>query len=146
MTVMILHPNDELFFADLQKELIKSLFEEVRIIYSQIPLWIELGDFDIKDKSLIQKVSVGELCVSENCVWCPVVIECNGQKISSKLTLVCLHKGKSFTEKEVAALKEKPARLLKVFRLGLVQNESPHAKSISKSVWCKLHYPASTVE
>ena len=49
MTVMILHPNDELFFADLQKELIKSLFVEGRIIYSQIPLWIELGDFDIKD-------------------------------------------------------------------------------------------------
>ena len=146
MTVLIMHPNDEIFFADFQKELIERLFDDGRIVYSHAPLWIELGDFDLKDKAHIKGVSVGEVCVSDNCVWCPVLIECGGQKIDSKLTLVCLHKGKSFSEKEIADIKQKPARQLKVFRLGFVQNDGPHAMSISKSVWCKLHYTASTVE
>ena len=57
MTVLIMHPNDEIFYADLQKELIETLFAQDRIIYSQHPLWIELGDFDIKDKALIQRNS-----------------------------------------------------------------------------------------
>ena len=43
-----------------------------------------------------------------------------------------------FTDEEIDILKEKPVRQLKVFRLGLVQDEGPCAKSISKSVWCKL--------
>ena len=138
MTVLIMHPNDEVFFADLQKELIAALFADERIIYSQVPLWIELGDYDLKDKSQIKQVQVGELCVEADSVYCKVRITYNGQEVNSKLTLVCLHNGKSFTPQEVAALKQKPARLLKVFRLGLVQDECPCAKSISKSVWCKL--------
>ena len=51
MTVLIMHPNDEIFFADFQKELIEKLFENGRTIYSQVPLWIELGDFEIKEKA-----------------------------------------------------------------------------------------------
>ncbi len=146
MTALIMHPNDELFFTDLQKEIIAGLYEEGRIIYNKLPLWIELGDFDLKDKSLIQKVEIGELTFSGENIFCPVLIECSHGQINSKLTLVCLHKGKNFTDSEISALKEKPVRQLKVFRLGLVQDEGPHAKSISKSVWCKLHNTAATVE
>ena len=146
MTVLIMHPNDEIFFADFQKELIEILFGEERIIYSQDPLWIELGDFDIKEKAQIKCIEIGELCVSESSVHCPVLIQTEKEKINSKLTLVCLHSGKKFSPEEAASIKQKPARQLKVFRLGLVQELSPVAKCISKSVWCKLHYPATTVE
>lgn len=146
MTALLMHSNDELFFTALQKEIISALYEEGRILYSQLPLWIELGDFDLKDKTLLKQVQIGELCISEESLYCPVLISCGEKQITSKLTLVCLHKGKAFTNSEIAALKEKPVRQLKVFRLGLVQNEGPHAKSISKSVWCKLHYTAATVE
>ncbi len=138
MTVLIMHPNDELFFADLQKELIAALFCEERIIYSQIPLWIELGEIELKAKFQIRQVQVEELCVKADSVNCNVRIQFNDCKIVSKLTLVCLHKGKMFTDEEIDVLKEKPVRQLKVFRLGLVQEQGPHTKSISKSVWCKI--------
>lgn len=146
MTALLMHPNDELFFTDLQKEIIAALYEDVRIIYSKLPLWIELGDFNLKDKALIQKVQIGELSSSGESIYCPVLIECGQSQLASKLTLVCLHKGNFFTDSEIAALKEKPVRQLKVFRLGHVQDEGPHVKSISKSVWCKLHHTAATVE
>ena len=138
MTVLIMHPNDEIYFADLQKELIETLFCDGRIMYSQFPLWIELGDFDLADKSLIKQIEIGELCVDEDSIYCKVRALCNKCEVTSKLTLVCLHNGRYFSAEEVEALKQKPARQLKVFRLGLVQDEGPHAKSISKSAWCKL--------
>lgn len=138
MTVLIMHPNDEIFFADFQKELIEKLFENGRTIYSQVPLWIELGDFEIKEKAQIKQIEIGELCLSDDSVYCPVLIETNKRKIDSKLTLVCLHSGNNFTSEEVESIKQKPARQLNVFRLGIVQDEGPHAKSINKSVWCKL--------
>ncbi len=138
MTVIILHPNDEIFFADIQKEVIEKLFDDGRIIYSQFPLWIELGDFDIKEKSQIKQIEIGELCLSDDSVYCSVLIETNKRNIASKLTLVCLHNGNKFSAEEVASLKQKPVRQLKVFRLGIVQEQGPHAKSISKSVWCKI--------
>ena len=138
MTALILHPNDELFFIDLQKQITSELFTEERIIIQPSPLWIELGDFDIKEKAQIKQVQIKKLSLCDNYIYCPVLLEYKGKQITSKLTLVCLHKGKAFTEKEIAALKEKPERQLKVFRLGLVQDQGPHAKSISKSVWCKL--------
>lgn len=146
MTALIMNPNDELLFTDLQKDIIASLYKESRIIYCQHPLWIELEDFDIKHKALIKQVHIGELFADAVSVYCPVLIECVDNKINSKLTLVCLHEGQSFSAEEIATLKEKPVRQLKVFRLGLVQEQGPHAKSISKSVWCKLHHTASTVE
>ena len=138
MTVIILHPNDEIFFADIQKELIEKLFDDGRIIYSQFPLWIELGDFDIKEKTQIKCIEFGELCVNDNSVFYPVLIDIGERKIDSKLTLVCLHKGRFFSTQEIEILKQKPVRHLKVFRLGIVQEQGPHAKSISKSVWCKI--------
>ena len=146
MTVILMHPNDEIFFADFQKELIETLFDDGRIIYSQVPLWIELGDFDLKEKSQIKHIEIGKLCVTDNSVYCPVLIELDKRKINSKLTLVCLHNGNNFTADDAALLKQKPVRQLKVFRLGIVQEHGPHAKSISKSVWCKLHHTTSTVE
>ena len=138
MTVLIMHPNDEIFFADFQKELIEKLFDNGRTIYSQIPLWIELDDFDINEKAQIKQIEIGELCVSDDSVYCPVLIETDKRKIDSKLTLVCLQNGNKFTSEEVESIKQKPARQLKVFRLGIVQDEGPHAASINKSVWCKL--------
>lgn len=138
MTVIIMHPNDEIFFADIQKELIEKLFDDGRIIYSQFPLWIELGDFDIKEKTQIKCIKFDELYVNDNSVFYPVLIDIGERKIDSKLTLVCLHKGRFFSTQEIEILKQKPVRQLKVFRLGIVQEQGPHAKSISKSVWCKI--------
>ena len=138
MTALIMHPNDEIFFTDFQKEITASLYEKGRIIYSQSPLWIELGDFNLKDKSQIKQVLVGQLCLSDNSVYCPVEIKCADRKISSKLTLVCLHKGKSFTEAELAPLKEKPERQIKVFRLGVEKELSSISKCITESKWIKV--------
>ncbi len=146
MTALILHPNDEHFYVDLQKEISSVLFSEQRIIIQSMPLWIELGDFDIKEKSKIKKVEIKEPLLSDDSIYCPVIVECDGRQVFSKLTLVCLYKGEKFVKEEAASLKEKPARLIKVFRLGLVQAEGPHAKSISKSEWCKLHNATATVE
>lgn len=138
MTALLMHPNDEIFFTALQKEIIALLYEEGRIIYSQIPLWIDLDAFDIKDKAMIKKVQIGQLCVEEASVYCPVSVEYGDRQINSRLDLIHLHKGKAFTASQTASLKEKPVRQLKVFRLGLMQEQGPHVKSISKSVWCKI--------
>ena len=66
MTVLIMHPNDEIFCADFQKEVIEKLFDNGRTIYSQIPLWIELGNFEINEKAQIKQIEIGELCVSDD--------------------------------------------------------------------------------
>lgn len=138
MTVILLHPTDELFFANLQKELTERLFKEDRILYQNTPLWIELGELELDEKKLIKKVEIGEMEICENSVICPVTVILENKQISSKLTLVSVYKGDNILNSEIAIQKNKPIRQLKVFRLGIMQNEGPHAKSISKSVWCKL--------
>ena len=138
MNVIILHPTDELFYADFQKELIRTLFEEGRIMCQKVPLWIELNDFALEDKPHLTKVEIGELRTDEKEIYCMVQVTCKERVIHSKLTLVNLLHGKNFSSEEIETLKNKPARQIKVFRLGIVQDEGPHAKSISKSVWCKL--------
>ncbi len=121
-------------------------------MYAVFPLWIELGDFDISEKKAIKKVEAGEIELTENSIFCPVKIEIenkNGsQIIESKIPLISLKKGKAFSDedKKLALQKKQPVKQLNVFRLGLVQEEGLHAKSISKSVWCKLHHAAATVE
>ena len=138
MTVILLHPTDELFFANLQKELTECLFKENRILYQNTPLWIELGELELDEKKLIKKVEIGEMEICENSVICPVTVILENKQISSKLTLVSIYKGDNILNSEITIQKNKPIRQLKVFRLGIMQNEGPHAKSISKSVWCKL--------
>ena len=138
MTVILLHPTDELFFANLQKELTECLFNEDRILYQNTPLWIELGELELDEKKLIKKVEIGKMEICENSVICPVTVILENKQISSKLTLVSVYKGDTILNSEIIIQKNKPIRHLKVFRLGIMQNEGPHAKSISKSVWCKL--------
>lgn len=138
MIVILLHPTDELFFANLQKELTECLFKEDRILYQNTPLWIELGELELDEKKLIKNVEIGEMEICENSVICPVTVILENKQISSKLTLVSIYKGDNILNSEITIQKNKPIRQLKVFRLGIMQNEGPHAKSISKSVWCKL--------
>lgn len=152
MTVIIPHSTEELRLYDFQKELISSLYEEGRIMYAAFPLWIELGDFDISEKKAIKKVEAGEIVLTENSIFCPLKIKIenkNGsQTIESKITLISLKKGKAFSDedKKLALQKKQPVKQLNVFRLGLVQEEGLHAKSISQSAWCKLHNTRTTVE
>ena len=138
MTVILMHPTDELFFTNLQKELTKCLFTKDRILFQNIPLWIELGELELAEKNKIKKVQIGALEICKNSVICPVTVDLTNTQITSKLTLISLHKGIDFTAKDASELKEKPVRQLKVFRLGIVADQGPHAKSISKSVWCKI--------
>ncbi len=138
MTVILLHPTDELFFANLQKELTECLFKEDRILYQNTPPWIELGELELDEKKLIKKVKIGEMEICENSVICPVTVILENKQIYSKLTLVSVYKGDNILNSEITIQKNKPIRQLKVFRLGIMQNEDLHAKSISKSVWCKL--------
>ena len=148
MTVIILHPTEELKLIKLQKELINSLYSDSRIITAAYPLWIKLDEFDLQDKASIKKIEFGEFEVDRNTVGLPVFIDCDKGIINSKLTLVSIYKGNDFSDMDnifVSQIK-KPVKQLKVFRLALVQEESPHATSISKSVWCKLHHTATTVE
>ena len=146
MAVIILHPTEELIFAKLQKELISELFEDDRIMIAVKPLWIPItpvieceGGFDTTLR-VTQPPELGELEVSEDSVFLPVTVYTEAGQYNTKLTLVILHSGRKFTEidhQKITKIKQ-PVKQLKVFRLGIVQEEGPHAKSISKSVWCKL--------
>lgn len=140
MTVIILHPTDELKLINFQKEVIGSLYDENRILYASAPLWIELGDFEIAEKNQIKKIEIGDIEFSENEIYSRVLIVCEKGNITFKLTLVNIYKGETFSQSDRMMISEKiqPVRQLKVFRLGLMQEQGPHTKSISKSVWCKI--------
>lgn len=153
MTAISPHSTEELHLYNFQKELIGELFEEGRIMCAVFPLWIELGEYDLSEKNSIKKIETGEIDFTDNTIFCPVKIEIenkNGsQIIQSRLSLVCLKRGRAFSDndKKIISQKKQPVKQLKVFRLGIVQEEGPHAKSISKSVWCKLsHNTTATVE
>ena len=92
MTVIILHPTEELKLIKLQKELINSLYSDSRIITAAYPLWIKLDEFDLQDKASIKKIEFGEFEVDRNTVGLPVFIDCDKGRINSKLTLVILQK------------------------------------------------------
>ena len=141
MKALILHSTEELIFAKLQKTLVSDFFTKERILYAVKPLWIFFDDgSDLISKSLVKKVELGDLVSSENEIFIPVKIKTEEKEITSKLTLVCIYKGNNFTEEERRSVSQKkqPVRQLKIFRLAQVQEEGPHAKSISNSVWCKL--------
>ena len=140
MTAIILHPTEELKLITFQKEVINCLFDDDRILYSESPLWISLEDFDIADKKLIKKVELGDIEFSDNSIYVPLLIKKENGNIRSKLTLVNIYKGRAFNDSDIRKVAEKkqPVKELKIFRLGLVQEEGPHAKSISNSVWCKI--------
>ena len=150
MTVIIPHPTEELNLINFQKELISALYKEGRILYAERPLWIDFSETEeLKTVSKsIQSVSFGELKISDKSIFIPVQIKTSESIVDSKLTLVNIYKGESFTDedKKLIGQKKQPVNQLKIFRLGLVQAEGPHAKSISKSAWCKLHHTTSTVE
>ena len=150
MTVIIPHPTEELQLINFQKELISSLYKEDRILYAERPLWIDFSESE-ELKSLaknIQSVNFGELKISDKSIFIPVQIKTSERIVDSKLTLVNIYKGQSFTDedKKLIGQKKQPVNQLKIFRLGLVKAEGPHAKSISKSAWCKLHHTTSTVK
>ena len=150
MTVIIPHPTEELNLINFQKELISALYKEGRILYAERPLWIDFSEQEeLKTVSKsIQSVSFGKLKLSDKSIFIPVQIKTSESIVDSKLTLVNIYKGQSFTDKDKKLIgqKKQPVNQLKIFRLGLVQAEGPHAKSISKSAWCKLHHTASTVK
>ena len=146
MKVIILHPTEELLLVNYQKELIKALYSDNRVIFAVSPLWLEfpekaVGSENLKEISkTIRQITFGEIVFDSSKISLPVKIETSGGVISSKLSLVSIIKGADFSEedKNSAAKIKQPVRQLKVFRLGMVQEEGPHAKSISKSVWCKI--------
>ncbi len=121
-------------------------------MYAAFPLWIELGDFDLSEKNTIKKIEAGEIDFTDSCFFFPVKIEIENKDgfhiAESKIPLIFLKNGKPFSDEDrkIALQKKQPVKQLNVFRLGIVQEEGPHAKSISKSVWCKLHHTAATVE
>lgn len=138
MAVIIMHPTEELKFSAFQKELISDLFDEKRILYAEKPLWINIPDSIFNEKITSIKLMKAE--IMENNIFIPVEITTKENHYFSKLTLVNLYKGRQFTDPDyqTIAQKKEPVGQLKVFRLGIVQEEGLHAKSISKSVWCKL--------
>ena len=154
MKVIILHPTEELLLVNYQKELIKALFSEKRVIFAVCPLWIPLPrelmiSENLKDiAKSIKEITFGNVFFDSKEISIPVQIKTETGLFTSKLTLVSIFKGADFSDKDKKnGLKIKePVRQIKVFRLGLVQDQGPHAKSISKSVWCKLHHSAATVE
>ncbi len=146
MVAAILHSTDELKLIKFQKELISELFEEGRILLAVRPLWIKLSK-EIKTLSDIvtnhnslTSIELKDIKVSDSEIFIPVNIFTDTTSYHSKLTLILLHSGSPFSEydKQKLAQKKQPVKQLKVFRLGLVQDEGSHAQSISKSVWCKI--------
>ena len=150
MTVIIPHPTEELKLINFQKELISSLYKESRILYAETPLWIDFtSNGELKELSkTIESVTFNQPEITEKSIFIPVRINTSEDCIDSKLTLVNIYNGQSFSDKDKSILRQKkqPVNQLKIFRLGLVQAESPHTKSISKSVWCKLHHTATTIQ
>ena len=146
MKVIILHPTEELLLVNYQKELIKALYSDNRVIFAVSPLWLELPEKDVSSENLkeisktIRQITFGEIVFDSGKISLSVKIETSDGTFSSKLSLVSIIKGADFSEedKNSAAKIKQPVRQLKVFRLGMVQEEGPHAKSISKSVWCKI--------
>lgn len=147
MTALLLHSTEELRLINFQKELILKLNEtdsqnQKRIFYRQIPLWIELGDFDISKKNIIKSVEFGQTDFSKTQIFIDVKVSLNdSSEINTKLPLINLLRGSDFFElspaKSVLKIKQ-PVNQLKVFRLGIVKELSPVAKCISDSKWCKL--------
>ena len=146
MKVIILHPTEELLLVNYQKEIIKALFSEKRVIFAVCPLWLEFPEKAVSSENLkeisktIRQITFGEIVFDSSKISLSVKMETSGGSFSSKLSLVSIIKGADFSEedKNSAAKIKQPVRQLKVFRLGMVQEEGPHAKSISKSVWCKI--------
>lgn len=134
MAVLLLHPTEELKLVKLQKELISELFEDGRILIAAKPLWIPLNH------SNINKVELGELENTENDIYIPVTITVPEGNYMSKLTLVSLHSGCSFTNTDYQIISKikQPVRQLKVFRLGIEKVLSPVSKCITESKWIKL--------
>ena len=156
MVVIIPHATEELKLAAFQKELIEALFSDDRIIYRTTPLWIEVSEETAacnKDSlkafsKTLQLVELGEVELEKDNIFIPVRIQTENRIINSKLTLVRLHSGNIFSDIDLNILRQKkqPVRQLKIFRLGIVQADGPHAKSISDFVWCKLHHTSATVK
>jgi len=150
MTVIIPHPTEELKLINFQKELISSLYKESRILYAETPLWIDFTENEgLKALSKsIENVTFDQFEITEKSIFIPVRINTSEGCIDSKLTLVNIYNGQSFSDKDKSILRQKkqPVNQLKIFRLGLVQVEGPHTKSISKSAWCKLHHTATTIQ
>ena len=143
--VLIPHPTEELIFAKLQKELISDFFEEGRIMYAVKPLWIPC-DRDLTGLKPIVETGALEATATE--IYVPVTISADNLSFKTRLLLVRIHSGKEFSDSDRKAISQKkqPVRQLKIFRLGLMQDVGPHAKSISNSKWCKLHHTRTTVE
>ena len=169
MTVIIPHPTEDLIFAKLQKELISELFEDERIMIAEKPLWIPVntviecsrsecieitgvsencgfddGGFDtasgLLNHRVIVGVDVGGLEICENSVFIPVTISTKSGQVNSKLTLVRLHKGRTFgkSDSEKLAKIKQPVRQLKIFRLGNEKELSSVSKCIIESKWIKI--------
>ncbi len=156
MVVIIPHSTEDLKLISFQKELIDLLFSNDRIIYRTTPLWIELpDDFSAFDKESlkacsknVQLVELGEVEIEKDNIYIPVKLKTVNCTADSKLTLVRLHSGNIFSDIDLKSIRQKkqPVRQLKIFRLGIVQAEGPHAKSISDFAWCKLHHTSATVK
>ena len=169
MTVIIPHPTEELIFAKLQKEIISELFEDGRIMIAEKPLWIPVntviecsrsecieitgvskncgfddGGFDtasgLLNHRVIVGVDVGGLEICESSLFIPVTISTKSGQVNSKLTLVRLHKGRTFgkSDSEKLAKIKQPVKQLKVFRLGNEKELSSVSKCIIESKWIKI--------
>ena len=138
MSVIILHPAEELKLISFQKELISELYSEGRIIYRNYPLWIHIPDSI--DGKMIKAVTLGEIETATDKVFIPVEIETTEGSYTSKLTLVCLHSGRQFSgfDRQLLQQKKQPVRQLKVFRLGIDKKLSLVSKCIIKSKWMKI--------
>ena len=145
-TVMIPHPTEELKLIKLQKSIIEELFEENRIIYRQIPLWIHVPD-SINAGEIVS-VIFSELELSEKQIFIPVEIITKTAQYISKLTLVSILGDQIFTgyDRQKLSKIKQPVRLLKIFRLGIEKELSSNSKCITDSKWIKLHYSASTIQ
>ena len=152
MAVVILHPTEELKLIKFQKELISDLFTEGRILLAARPLWIEIGSDSVTYKELpslnIRSIDFGELEISDKEIYIPVIISTENEQIASKLSLVSIYSGNTFSDSDRTIIRQKkqPVRQLKIFRLGNEKELSSVSKCITESKWCKLHYSTTTVK
>lgn len=166
MTVIVLHPSDELKILNISKQISTFLSSNSIITYRNTPLWIPFFqtqfqfsfDDDLQTDSLEKTTNLKELAnkisniqihspqINDDIIFCPVTITFNKQDFFTKLIISKIYNQKTentdlsnteILQKKIAASETFPMQL-KIFRFAKQIQLSKNSFSLSDFVWKKL--------
>ena len=141
MVVIVPHPDIELKLVKAQKKMI-SLISDGRgenIIYPSMPLWIKTPFESVEQaKKEIKSVTVLEPEYDDDCITCPVKIECAGGDIlKSNLDFISGLSPLAVPELVEGRNNDIFPLPVKIFRLGECTSPKPGVYELSSTVWKK---------